>query len=223
MPYTLRRSRRARRLLLHVDISGEIELVVPWRASYIEGRRFIAQKRTWIRKQRASQAARRGEIPKRELISGTLLPCFGSHIRLEVRKDNYSRTVSAGSRLIVVTQDTSRVRPLIEKWYRRQARIFFEQEVRTLVDNSTSNPITVRITGARTLWGSCSPNRRAVSFTWRLALAPADVARYVAAHEVAHFQHAKHSESFWNVVAQLHPDHAESRKFLRTYGHTLEL
>lgn len=58
-------------------------------------------------------------------------------------------------------------------------------------------------------------------FSWRLLLAPAEVSDYVAAHEVAHLVRMDHSPAFWAVVAELLPDHAAARAWLRGQGATL--
>lgn len=196
---------------------------MPWRASYTEGRRFIEQKRTWIRKQRAVQAARKAQVPKRKFVTGSALPCFGSHVVLEVQQGQRLRTVLRDNKLIITAQNTGQVQLCIERWYRKQARSFFMRQTHVFARTITSHPIAVRITGARTLWGSCSPQRGSVSFTWRLALAPVEVAQYVAAHEAAHLRHARHSAAFWKLVKQLHPNYEANRRFLRVHGHTLEL
>lgn len=221
--YTLRRSRRAKRLLLHVDISGEVELVVPWHASYAEGRQFLREKHAWIQKQRLTQAARQAEVPRRVLVSGASLPCFGQAFTLTICSGNRSRAVAKDDRLIVTALNDEGVRACVQAWYRRRARTFFTGQVQVLTQQLGVDPATIRITGARTLWGSCNPHRRSISFTWRLALAPREVAAYVAAHEVAHLRYARHGKRFWQLVTRLYPEYEASWQFLRTHGHTLEL
>ena len=59
---------------------------------------------------------------------------------------------------------------------------------------------TVSIGDPGSRWGSCSPHRNAIRYSWRLILAPPQVLDYVAAHEVAHLIHADHSPAYWSVV-----------------------
>jgi predicted metal-dependent hydrolase len=59
-------------------------------------------------------------------------------------------------------------------------------------------------------------------FSWRLAMAPADVLDYVAAHEVAHLAEMNHSPRFWAQVARLMPDYAPRRAWLRREGAALQ-
>ena len=78
--------------------------------------------------------------------------------------------------------------------------------------------VTLRDTKSR--WGSCS-HQGALSYSWRLILAPESVLDYVAAHEVAHLVHMDHSPSFWRLVADLHPDPDSARAWLKRDGSAL--
>ena len=73
------------------------------------------------------------------------------------------------------------------------------------------SPDKIKITGARTRWGSCS-SRRVICFSWRLMMAPPEAVDYVVVHELAHLRHMDHSASFWQAVAQVLPDY-EIRTF----------
>ncbi|MEL6280973.1 MAG: M48 family metallopeptidase, partial [Pseudomonadota bacterium] len=75
--------------------------------------------------------------------------------------------------------------------------------------------IAIRDTTSR--WGSCSASG-ALSFSWRLILAPDAVSDYVAAHEVAHLREMNHSARFWALVERLRPDWRAQRDWLRAHG-----
>ena len=70
-------------------------------------------------------------------------------------------------------------------------------------------------------WGSCS-TARALSFSWRLILAPAFVMDYVVAHEVAHLREMNHSPRFWVHVKSLVPELNTAQAWLRTNGRDLQ-
>ena len=55
-------------------------------------------------------------------------------------------------------------------------------------------------------------------FAWRLIMAPPQILRYVAAHEVAHLVEMNHSAAFWDQVRRIHGDYAEPRRWLRENG-----
>lgn len=54
-----RKSKRAKHILIHVDMRGEVELVVPWHVSFNAGEKFLHERREWIERTRAKQLARR--------------------------------------------------------------------------------------------------------------------------------------------------------------------
>jgi predicted metal-dependent hydrolase len=74
--------------------------------------------------------------------------------------------------------------------------------------------VTLRDTRSR--WGSCSA-RGNLSFSWRLIFAPEPVLDYVVAHEVAHLVEMNHGQRFWKLVADLVPDNAGPRAWLKRH------
>jgi len=83
----------------------------------------------------------------------------------------------------------------------------------------------VSLADARTRWGSCTPpapgRAPSIRLSWRLALAPFDVADYVVAHECAHLIEANHGPRFWVLVRRLVGDPAPHRAYLRRSGTAL--
>ena len=69
----------------------------------------------------------------------------------------------------------------------------------------------------RSRWGSCS-SKGALSFNWRLVLAPHDVLEYVVVHEVCHLVEHHHGPAFWKLVEQRRPSYREPKAWLDTYG-----
>jgi len=75
--------------------------------------------------------------------------------------------------------------------------------------------LTVR--DQRSRWGSCSSNG-ALSFNWRLVLAPHDVLDYVVVHEVCHLAEHHHGPGFWRLVERRRPLYRESKDWLDHHG-----
>jgi predicted metal-dependent hydrolase len=72
---------------------------------------------------------------------------------------------------------------------------------------------SVRLSNARSEWGSCNANGE-IRLNWRLVQLPPPLAEYVVAHEVAHIVELNHSRRFWDVVESLLPGHAALRREL---------
>jgi predicted metal-dependent hydrolase len=75
----------------------------------------------------------------------------------------------------------------------------------------------VSVRDSRTRWGSCAADG-SLSFSWRLALAPADVSTYVVAHEVAHLIEMNHSRRFWRLVERICPHMGRAKAWLDAHG-----
>lgn len=69
----------------------------------------------------------------------------------------------------------------------------------------------------RSRWGSCS-SKGALSFNWRLVLAPHDVLDYVVVHEVCHLAEHHHGPAFWRLVGERRPNYLESKGWLDEHG-----
>ena len=74
-------------------------------------------------------------------------------------------------------------------------------------------PASVRLSNARSEWGSCNAKGE-IRLNWRLVQLPPLLAEYVVAHEVAHIVELNHSRRFWAVVETLLPGHAALRRQL---------
>ena len=79
----------------------------------------------------------------------------------------------------------------------------------------TVERITIR--DQRTRWGSCSTTG-ALSFNWRLAIAPFEVLDYVVVHEICHLREHNHSARFWKLVEARRPDYRAQRAWLDEHG-----
>ena len=76
------------------------------------------------------------------------------------------------------------------------------------------SPTAVRITGAKTRFGSCS-GKNALSFSWRLMRYDDAAIDLVVAHELCHIAHHDHSPAFYALLSSVLPDHKERAKLLK--------
>jgi len=106
---------------------------------------------------------------------------------------------------------------LTEEQGRREARarlaLLAQSEAAALGVQYTR--LTVR--DQRSRWGSCSASG-ALSFNWRLVLAPHDVLDYVVVHEVCHLVEHNHGLAFWRLVERRRPAYRESKRWLDEHG-----
>ncbi len=106
----------------------------------------------------------------------------------------------------------------VRGWLKQQALACFTRRCRDYSAQLELPAPAVRLSNARTRWGSCHANGR-ISMNWRLVQAPMTWIDYVAAHEVAHLRQMNHSPAFWRTVEMLVADYAGRRAALRREAH----
>jgi predicted metal-dependent hydrolase len=223
IPYPVRRSDRARRVRINVGADG-VEVVVPQRMALRHVVRFVEEKRPWVeRTLRRIRAAE--EASAIRLADGGSVPYLGEQLELRVRVEPgrvRSHVARRGAALHVAVGAPGRepLREALEGWYRRRAR----EEVAPRLDDATARAGTrytgLSIRAQRTRWASCSSNG-AMSFNWRLLLAPPEILDYVVEHEVAHLEVLDHSPRFWRLLGRRSPGYREHERWLRRHGPAL--
>jgi predicted metal-dependent hydrolase len=197
-----------------VDGSGQVEVILPRRAPERHAAEAVAELAPWIDRRRRAVARARAEVGREP---GTV-PYLGATLRLAPEAGR-TRVHRRGDALLVPAGDA---REALERWYRRSARA----EIAPRLDAATARAGTrytgLTIRAQRTRWASCSSSG-AMSFNWRLLLAPAPVLDYVVEHEVCHLEVMDHSPRFWRLLAARVPDWREHSAWLRRYGATLHL
>ncbi len=213
--YTVRRSARARRVRVTIDSARGVEVVLPRRAAEREAAAAVRELRPWIERRVAELERARESVAAR----GNTVPYLGRALRV-VAQPGRTRAHRRGDLLLVPAGE--RGLPAIERFYRRAAR----SEVAARLDGACAqaglsySSLTIR--GQRTRWASCSSSG-AMSFNWRLLLAPEPVLDYVVWHEVCHLEVHDHSPRFWKLVESRCPGYREQLRWLRRNGTTLVL
>jgi predicted metal-dependent hydrolase len=214
LPYTIRRSARAKRVRVSVHPGGTVEVVLPKRSPEKAAHDAVVELRGWIDARLRAQE-RAGEELRRPPGS---VPYLGTDLRL-VPQAGRTRVHRRGDELLVPATGT---REAVERWYRRQARLEVAPRLDAAVARAGTRYTGLTIRGQRTRWASCSSSG-AMSFNWRLLLAPAAVLDYVVEHEVCHLEVMDHSSRFWNLLESRMGDWRVYARWLRRYGATLTL
>jgi predicted metal-dependent hydrolase len=228
--YTLLRSPRARRVRVSVDGDGSVRVTLPRRAPARDADAAVRELAPWIERRRRALARAAAEVAR---TPGTV-PYLGGELRL-VAQPRRTRVHRRGDVLLVPGEATAADRrgdpvvvagadagAAIERWYRRTARGEIVPRLDAAVARAGSSYTRLTIRGQRTRWASCSASG-AMSFNWRLLLAPEPVLDYVVEHEVCHLEVMDHSPRFWRLLESRVPDWRAHAAWLRRYGSTLVL
>jgi predicted metal-dependent hydrolase len=213
--YSVRHSTRARRVRVTVDADSGVEVVLPRRAARGEAVAAIRELRPWIERRLAEVARTQAAVAAR----GETVPYLGQVLRL-VPERGRTRVHRRDLDLLVPSDDERR--PALERWYRRAARWEIAPRLDRACELTATSYSQLTIRGQRTRWASCS-NAGAMSFNWRLLLAPEPVLDYVIWHEVCHLEVMDHSPRFWSLLERRCPGYRQHLRWLRRHGATLVL
>ena len=214
----LKVNRRARRISLRIDAArGEAVAVAPTPRRLSEAASFAKERAGWAAERLAARP------PSRPFAPGAHVPLRGvPTLMAGVSNASAARLVNDNGETVIVSGgDGAAFARRVENLLRREA-------LRDLTERTASHARTLGLriptTGLgdpKSRWGSCTPARGAIRYSWRLILAPPVVLDYVAAHEVAHLVHADHSPRFWAVVKSLVGPRLEGRAWLKAHGSDL--
>ena len=200
----VRRHPGARRLTLRVSRTRRAVIVtLPLQCDLDEAGSFLNRHIDWVR-------ARLDSLPNH-------VP-FEDAAAMPLRGIPHAISFSGGKRSRIVTIDNRGVLPTIivpgdkDLASNRLTRWLLEEAKRDLAASveKHARPLALKvkriaIRDQTSRWGSCSTTG-ALSFSWRLVLAPSFVLDYVAAHEVAHLIEMNHGPRFWALVKKICPE-----------------
>ncbi len=211
----LKANRRARRVSLRVDAArAEVVATAPSERGLTEAVAFAKSRAGWMVQRLASRPAGVGFAP------GRAIPFRGSTLRLEAVPTSAAARLKDG--LIVSGGEGEAYARRIERLLRTEAKRELSARTEHHARALGLKVPKVSLGDPKSRWGSCTPTRGTIRYSWRLILAPDWVLDYVAAHEVAHLVHADHSPHFWAVVKGLvGEDEKAARRWLRAHGAAL--
>jgi predicted metal-dependent hydrolase len=212
--YSVRVSRKAKRVILQVTELGLLQIVLPhgMRRSSIPG--VLREHREWIESATNRAKERR---PSQPLIDRFAPP---SEIRLTALGEIWTVALKGcqnsqpaiqqvrprALQLIGDLRDPVIWSALLRSWLALRGKQVLIPWL-SRVANRTGlrfRSVTVRV--QRTRWGSCSVERH-ISLNARLLMVEPKVAEYVMIHELCHTREMNHSPRFWRLVERHEPDY----------------
>ena len=189
VPVDVRVVRTARRLRLRYDAARSLlKLTCPPRTKLQAALAWAAEQRPWVEAQIASA------LPGEPLVPGARIPLEGEEVELEWSPE-LGRTVRREHGKLSCGGPREGFERRIERHLRARALERLSHDTAEFAARGGLAVRAVSVGDADTRWGSCSSAGR-IRYSWRLVLAPPEVRRYVAAHEVAHLKHLDHSPAF---------------------------
>lgn len=216
-PVEVRRHASARRLTLRVSRTRRAVIVtLPLQCDLDEAGTFLNRNIAWVRERLES-------LPRPvQFRDGVFMPFRGETHRLVIkghidRRGVVTRHAQAPFPELHVSGAHEHAPRRLLEWLMNEARRDLEKAVARHARRLGVSPLKIAIRDQASRWGSCS-STGALSFSWRLVLAPPPILDYVAAHEVAHIREMNHGPRFWADVRRTYPDLDQAKSWLQIYG-----
>jgi predicted metal-dependent hydrolase len=211
---------RAKRIGLCLDAARrEAVAVAPTQRLAPKAAAFAIDRAGWI-------AMQLNKLPRTvHLEPGAVIPLRGAPHHLVMVKGRTAPHIIPAregepARIVAGAPDAeafaSRVRRFLVAEAKAELSARVAQHARTL--GVTWKTLSVKDTTSR--WGSCT-EYGALSFSWRVVLAPPQILDYLAAHETAHLRELNHSKRYWAQVKKCFPDYDGAEAWLRKHGAAL--
>ena len=222
--YHLIRSKKRRKTIsLHIKEDGKIVIYTPYCTPKWEIEKFIEEKESWIIGKMSEREKRTKEVEK-TFLPGEKFLYLGEWYPLEIQESsNRGAPLTLAFGKFILSHDRiGEARDLFCHWYKKEAKEKITERVDHYGNRFQLLPEGIKITSARSRWGSCSRDNR-LSFSWRIIMASLTIIDYVLIHELVHIREKNHSQKFWNYLESVLPDYRKHRSWLRENGHLLQL
>jgi len=209
------RSRR-KTVALVVERDGSLTVRAPLRLAEVRIRAFVESHADWILNIQAKVRAA-PPAPSKHYAEGETFFFLGGQYPLSIVPHQRPALTFNDKVFRLAQSSLPRAPAAFERWYKQQASLLLFERVLILARKYGFQYQKIRISSARTRWGSCSSSGT-LSFTYRLVMAPLEVVDYVVLHELVHTQVRNHSKTFWNRLGSLMPDYKTRLAWLKKNG-----
>jgi hypothetical protein len=217
--HIIRTKRKSIALIIEQD--GRLVVRAPMRVSDADIKHLVKQKEGWIREKQKQVKDKSTQSTPKVYMDGEEFLYLGKSYKLKIVTD-LNPALVLSRKFYLSLRALPKAESVFTKWYRDQARAVISERVKLYAARHGFKYRKIRITSARTRWGSCSSMGN-LNFTWRLVMAPPEVIDYVVVHELAHLQVNNHSKEFWNQVGCIMPDYKKRLRWLKENGQKLTL
>lgn len=208
--YTLRRSKRAKRINLRLCPERGLMLVMPFRASERSALDFLEQQKDWVFKHQDLL------LPKTE--QQALPTEINLHAIEKVWKIRYEKIT--GYKKIKLLQlpgelvlygeslELNNCIEVLNEWL----YVIAEKELYNWLKQLSQqcqlpfNQLSIRNQSTR--WGSCTYAKN-INLNVKLLFLPREITAYILIHELCHTRHLNHSEKFWHLVETFVPNYRQ--------------
>ncbi len=206
---------RSRRLSLRIDKKDRVAvLTIPKYCSRKKAVSFVESHQDWV-------LDNLRKIPElKNFQNNDVISLFGKEYRIEHTNIRGNTRLDKKEQILYISGGEEFLHRRVKDFIKKLALEEFTKRSIKIADKIDKKVHNVCIKDTKSRWASCSTLNN-INYSWRLALAPEYVIRYIVAHEVSHLKHQDHSAFFWALVEYLEKDAKRGRDWLTQNGHLL--
>lgn len=216
----IKRSKR-KSMSISINRNLKIQVKVPYWVTNSDIKEFVLKNKNWIQKKLAYISSNKLTPVSNSFSHGEKYLFLGKEYTLKFSLGD-EFVLTKEDELLVPALFANDTKTMIIDWYKKQTEKIIKERCEFICQFIGVKPKKIRITKAKTLWGSCS-RTGTLSFTWKLIMAPPFVVDYVVLHELAHLVYHNHSKHYWNLVQKFMPKYKEAEDWLKKNQRYIEL
>ncbi len=214
---------RAKKMKILVRPAKNIRVTVPDRATYKEAESFVLANIDWLEK----TVIKIKDIEKKRFIydENKIIETkyhkikFLRHLSTKLKITENKDFVEIFIPLEADFKDDfyqEQIKDIISQVYRREAKRYIPERLDFLAKTHNFKYQIIKITSAKTRWGSCS-YRDNINITLYIMKLPYHLIDYILLHELCHTVEKNHSIDFWNLMEKVSPNSKKVRQELKNY------
>lgn len=226
--YSIRKSVRARKILLRVKPLHGLEVIIPEHRKRFNIEHILEENRYWIEKTIKKNLLYEETTlnPIVDINVFTPIECRATGESWEIcykhkpnRKKLHLNAVDVDKILVISGHIENHIihaehKRLLTRWLMQYAYRYLVSWITELSELTGLIFTQLKIRGQTTLWGSCNA-KKMISLNYKLIFLPNALVRHVLLHELCHLQHLNHSQCFWNLLEKWDPEYQSHKKLLK--------
>ena len=207
---------RRKTLSMKFDKTGTLIVNAPSHVTEGEVRIFLQEHTRWIRLNYVKALDMAENLKEHEFRDGGKVLYLGEEY--VIRFSGRGRVIKTADEIIFPEGSDENT---FERWIKARAKEYLPVRLRYRAYEMGIGYRDMRISGAKSKWGSCSETGM-ITLSWRLMMCPPESIEYVLIHELCHRLHMDHSKDFWAEVERFMPDYKKHKKWLDAHGYLME-
>jgi predicted metal-dependent hydrolase len=210
--YSIRVSKRAKKVTLTVSPGQGLEIVVPCGFDRKHIPEILLQKKEWIERAfkqiggnvHAGRSAL--TLPQSIYLRAVDRQLAVKYVTWNAGILNLTEPDASHIKIFGETANFEGCLSLLHDWMRIQGQIHLMPWLERMSAQLRLPFKRAQIRGQKSRWGSCS-SKGTISLNYKLLFLPPELVRYLLIHELCHTRHMDHSPAFWSFVANQEPNY----------------